>query len=294
MKERAMRASGIGGAGGAGARAALIVLLLLAPALRAQTPASVEAPRGWFGVTISDEATLDERGRAFFDGYPVVSKVEPGSPAAKAGIAPGDVLMTFNSQDMRGAAFELRKWLRPGAPFELRLKRNDIVRVVRGTLSKPPEGWEDRTVVALSTPETFELRTRTPARPSFPSAERVAIIRRGAGGEGGSLLPTRVPTVMVPAFTGVYPFAGADFTELNDDLSDVLGVQTEGVFVTSVMEGSPARRSGLRGGDVILRADGIKCDNPVDLARAIREAEDRTIRLEIVRKRKPQTLTLRW
>jgi S1-C subfamily serine protease len=95
---------------------------------------------------------------------------------------------------------------------------------------------------------------------------------------------------------GTYPFAGAEFTALNQDLCEALGVRPEGVFVTSVIEGSPAREAGLRGGDVVVKADSIKIDNPIDLVRAIRNADetDHTVDLQIIRKRRPQSLTLRW
>jgi C-terminal processing protease CtpA/Prc len=124
--------------------AALIGVLACPVSIHAQgaAPTPVEPPTGWFGVTISDQAMLDERGNAFFDNYPVVTSVERGSPAARAGVVPGDILVTFNSHDMRGGSIQMRKWLRPGAPFVLRLRRNDAVRVVRGTLGKPPENWE--------------------------------------------------------------------------------------------------------------------------------------------------------
>ena len=83
---------------------------------------------------------------------------------------------------------------------------------------------------------------------------------------------------------------------LNADLSEVLGVEAKGVFVTNVIEGSPARDAGLRGGDIILKADSIKVETPIDLVRAIRIADDndRTVALQIVRKHKQQSLTLRW
>src|SRR6266576_6863213 len=53
-------------------------------------------PTGWFGVRISDQAMVDEQGNAFFDSYPVVTAVDPASPAAKAGVKAGDRLLTFN------------------------------------------------------------------------------------------------------------------------------------------------------------------------------------------------------
>lgn len=253
----------------------------------AQGTAPRSLPRGWFGVTISDEGIFDDRGRAFFDGYPIVSVVEPGSPAAKAGVRAGDVLVSFNSHDMKGTALQLRNWLQPGSPFVLRLRRNNSVREVRGTLGVRPEGWVPATEVKISQIEGL---------PSRPPAIRVQRVQTRLPAP----VPAGLPPVLLPAFSyggGVFPFAGAEFTALNDDLSEVLGVRDEGIFVTTVLEGSPARESGLRGGDVVLVADSIRLDNPVALVRAIREARanDRSsIRLEILRKRKPQTVVLRW
>jgi S1-C subfamily serine protease len=232
---------------------------------------------------------VDGRGNAFFDSYPVVTSVVSGSPAARAGVVPGDVLVSFNSHDMRGGSLQMRKWLRPGAPFVLHLRRNDAVRVVRGTLGKAPEDWEKKVVVELSMPERMEMRTMSPAREQTGSPGLMRV--RG-------MLPPPPSSVLFPALGfggGVYPFAGAEFTALNDDLSDLLGVKPEGVFVTNVAEGSAARISGLRGGDIILKADSIKVQNPIDLVRAIRAARpDHSVNLQIIRKQKPQTLTLRW
>ena len=269
--------------------AALIGALAWPGSIHAQARPStaVEPPPGWFGVTISDQAFLDERGNAFFDSYPVVTSVERGSPAARAGVVPGDVLVSFNSHDLRGESLQLSKWLRPGAPFVLQLRRNDAIRVVRGTLGRRPENWEKRTVVELSMPERFELRTMSPARE--PTSGGVVRVRMPAPPPSSVLLPA------LGFGGGLYPFAGAEFTALNDDLSDLLGVKPEGVFVTNVADGSPARMSGLRGGDIIVRADSIKVETPFDLVRAIRGARpDHTISLQIIRKHKQQTLTLRW
>lgn len=270
--------------------AALIGALAWSGSLHAQNTATVAVapPSGWFGVMISDQAMLDERGNAFFDSYPVVTSVERGSPAARAGVVPGDVLVSFNSHDMRGGSLQMRKWLRPGAPFVLELRRNAAVRIVRGTLGKPPDDWEKRMIVELSMPERFRMRTMSPAREPTTSAG-VMRVRMSAPPPSSVLLPA------LGYGGGVYPFAGAEFTALNDDLSDLLGVKPEGVFVTNVADGSPARISGLRGGDIILKADTIKIETPIDLVRAIRGAgPDQAVSLQIIRKHKPQTLTLRW
>jgi S1-C subfamily serine protease len=270
-------------------------LLAVPGVARAQTAYSsqspqVEPPTGWFGVRISDEALLNESGAAFFDRYPVVSSVDPDSPAAKAGVLAGDVLLTFNSHDMRGSALEMSNWLKPGAPFELRLRRNDAIRIVRGVLGRRPEGWDNVVVVQISPTERQMMRQRTPETEEGARGQPSQVRVRVAA-------PSRFPSMLVPALglgRGVYPFAGAEFTALNNDLSDVLGVKPEGVFVTNVVDGSIARDAGLRGGDVVVMADDVKIENPNDLVRAIRLADDRSVKLQIIRKRKPQTIMLKW
>jgi S1-C subfamily serine protease len=270
---------------------ALIGILVLPLGVQAQrTPPAIEQPpTGWFGVRILDQVTINEGGNAFFDSYPVVTGVDSTSPAAKAGVRPGDVLMSFNSHDMRGGSVELGKWLKAGAPFVLRIRRNDAIRVIRGTLGKRPENWEPNMVVELTVPQILAERTGAIARPQL---QRAGMIRRMP-------VPEPLPALLPPALGyggGVYPFAGAEFTALNEDLCDALGVKPEGVFVTNVIEGSAARAAGLRGGDVIVKAGSIKIESPIDLVRAIRSADetDHKVDLQIIRKRKAQQLTLRW
>jgi S1-C subfamily serine protease len=269
---------------------ACFVLPLRAQAQR--TRVIVQPPSGWFGVRISDQAMVDELGNTFFDSYPIVTGVEPSSPAAKAGVEAGDVLLSFNSHDMRGGSVELSKWLKVGAPFVLRIRRNDAVRVVRGTLGKRPDNWEPNIVVQLTVPEIMEMGSGAIARAPMAQSGMIRARTRMP-------VPEPLPALLPPALGyggGTYPFAGAEFTALNQDLCEALGVKPEGVFVTSVIEGSPARVAGLRGGDVVVKADSIKIESPIDLVRAIRGADetDHTVHLQIIRKRRPQSLTLRW
>lgn len=267
--------------------------------LAAQTPSPIlEQPAGWFGVTITDNALIDENFNAFFESYPVVSRVDERSPAAKAGVKPGDVLISFNSRDMRGGAVEMKNWLRPGAPFVLKLRRNAVMREVRGIIGKRPEGWEEVAIVTVTPRQEIESRVGTIG--GVPLQPRAVAVRTRMPD------PEPLPRVLAPAMGyggGVYPFAGAEFTALNADLCEALGVKPEGVFVTNVMEGSAARAAGLRGGDIILRADGVKTNTPFDLVGAIRNADMRSntnhsIELQILRKHKSQTqtqtVTLRW
>ena len=275
-------------------RIAIVVIALAACPLGAQDqkPRTViedAPPTGWFGVRLSDKALVDEHGNAFFDSYPVITQVDPKSPAAKAGVQPGDVLISFNSHDMRGGSVQLTKWLRAGSPFQLRIRRNDRTRLVKGILGTRPKDWDQNFVVELKLPEIMEQQRGSLARQPMQQA---GVIR--------PRMPAPEPLAVLPPALGlgggVYPFAGAEFTALNPDLCEALGVKPEGVFVTNVSEGSPARLAGLRGGDIVVKADNFRIDTPIDLVQAIRTADesDQTVVLQVVRKHKTQTLTLRW
>lgn len=247
-----------------------------------------DAPAGWFGVTINDNMVIDEHGNPFFEGYPVVTTVEPGSPADKAGVKVGDVLIAFNDHDMKGSAMALRDWLQPGASFLVKLRREGAAKQVRGTVGKRPPRWDQTVTLMWRAPEVADGSMGTGmVGPQNPS--RLIRLR--------TPLPAKLPPVMVGSFSfggGVYPFAGAEFTAMNPDLSDALGVKQEGVFVTNVIPGSPAGVAGLRGGDVVLTADSIQLNDPMALVRAIRESNDRSIKLEVIRKNKPQTILLKY
>jgi S1-C subfamily serine protease len=279
------------------AAAALVACCCLPAVTMAQEPGRsmvMREPTGWFGVRISDTAMMDDQGTAFFDAYPVVTHVDPNSPASRAGVQVGDVLLMFNNHDMRGGSIELSRWLKVGAPFVLKIRRNDKTRVLRGTLARRPADWEQKMVVEMtqqmSVKDRLEMRGGSVSREPMPGMMSVR-----------SRVPTPepLPAVLAPAlgYGGVaYPFAGASFTQLSSDLCDVLGVKPEGVFVVNVAEGSVARNAGLRGGDIILRADNMKVASPIDLVQAIRSADerDRSVDLQIMRKHQLQSLTLRW
>jgi S1-C subfamily serine protease len=79
-----------------------------------------------------------------------------------------------------------------------------------------------------------------------------------------------------------------ELAPLNADLGSYFGT-TDGVLVIRVPEGSAL---GLKGGDVILTVDGRKPSSPASLMRILRSYEgDETIKLEIIRQKKRETVT---
>lgn len=253
----------------------------------AQTPRTAPpAPQpatqvsGWVGITYSVDGRTDNEGRLVYSDYPVVVSVDPGSPAARAGIAAGDTILAFNDRDLRRHAFPIRTMIQPGKPFVIRARRGGANRVTKLIVAERPS---DR-------PEKFEL-----------------LLREAQPGQLGEPVMPATPFVLIPgpqplvrltiprAITALsVPLAGAEVRSLSVDLARTLGVKPEGLFIVSVAEGTPARGSGLRDGDVLLRAGNISLLNPHDLRRVIESALDRELKLEILRQRKLQTVMLKW
>ena len=104
-----------------------------------------------------------------------------------------------------------------------------------------------------------------------------------------------------------YAYIGVSTQPLYPQLADKLGIDAErGAIVAEVVDGSPAARAGLRGGDqqmrfqgrqfetggdVIISADGEAIERAEDLGRIVSTLDPgRTVRLEVIRDGEDQTV----
>jgi S1-C subfamily serine protease len=85
--------------------------------------------------------------------------------------------------------------------------------------------------------------------------------------------------------------AGAQLIRLDRNYRELSGVQN-GVFVVNVAPGSPAMQAGLQSTDVIIKAGQFLIDNPGEIAQLMNGVN--TIKLQVIRKKKPHIVTLRW
>lgn len=240
------------------------------PVMAQSTPAAAPAS-GWVGITYSGTGETDRDGNLVYSYYPVVVTVDPGSPAARAGIAAGDTIIAFNDRDLRRYAFPIRNMIQPGKTFLIRARRGNTERITKLTVVERP----------LDRQEHVEL-TMTPLLPGAP--EPPFVLTPG---------PQRV-RLSIPRGGASLPVAGAEVRTLSVDLAKTLGIKPMGLFIINVVEGSPAKASGLRDGDVLLRASKASLLSPQDLRRVLESSLDRDVKLEILRRRKPLTVVLKW
>ena len=251
--------------------------------------AQQDAPRGWVGVLITTGiGEQSSSGRLVFHDYPVIESIDPGSPAEKAGLQKGDVLIAINSQDFKTNPIPMNDLLVPGKSIVFRYRRDDVERITKLLVAERPAGTSRRIEISLIQP--------------VPSADDD---RRRSAEEGVRekiFLRTRVPVSpnvsMAPLVFGGGPMsigvAGAEVTQLNEGLRELAKIRGNGIFVINVPPGSLAGAAGLRSGDVIIRAEKQLVATPGQLIQLMKEATESAVRLQIVRKQKLQNLTLRW
>jgi serine protease Do len=260
---------------------ALAALLALAPQM---AQAQGDSPKGWVGLLITTGiGQSDSSGRMVFHDYPVIESIDPGSPAEKAGLQAGDILISINRQDFRRNPIPMNSLLVPGQKIVFRYRRDNVAKTSSLVVAERPAGTSRRVELQIIGPdpstrraETEEtMNRRATARMSLPPMVSISPIAFGTG----------VPSIAI---------AGAELTRLNDGLRDVLKVKGNGLFVINVVLGTPAEAAGLKSGDVIVRAAQELISNPGQLIRLMESAENNSLVLQVLRKQRAQTLTLRW
>ncbi len=84
---------------------------------------------------------------------------------------------------------------------------------------------------------------------------------------------------------------GVSIQELNQDLSESLGIDDiEGILISDVVEDSPAEAAKLQAGDVIIKVNDDKVNNPSELQINISSrSPGESVKLTVVRDKKPSS-----
>lgn len=261
--------------------------------------AAPAGPQGWFGVnvTTTGDAGVTPDGRLLVaSDYPVVRSVEPGSPAARAGVQAGDRLITILGRDLRSESVDLSRVLRPNTTVPVRIVRDGRpIDVALAITARPTSFGPARIRVDVATAPT------APRRADRPAVQRVevrgATVRGGTpeGAEPGARTVPRPQSYLSTTSSSVIAVAGAEVMTLTAGVRSTHGVE-RGIYVVSILPGTPADEAGLHAGDVLVRAGGTALGQPLDLARVVqRETRgDRRVSIELLRGRQARTVEMRW
>jgi S1-C subfamily serine protease len=221
---------------------------------------------GHLGVTLEDR---EEPGA-------VVKDVQPDTPAARAGLQAGDVIVRYQGQRVEGAA-ALARMVREtpaGRRVEIDVSRNGSVQKLSATLEKG-DGMH-RWAEGIRDGALENLDIEPPEMPSMPDMPDM------------SALPPVPPIPPLPrdgedvhAFrrllreTGGARKLGIEYQEISGQLARYfkLGDDERGVLVSEVDDDGPAAKAGLRAGDVVLKFNGSAVTDSRTFRDQVRKAE---------------------
>lgn len=265
--------------GGSGTRAVLAAVLgaaVTAAVMMAVQPARAQEPRvvvrslgsssASIGVGIRD-VTGDDAAKAK-QGQPsgvYIESVREGSPAAKAGIQAGDIVIDFDGERVRSAS-HFTRLVQESVP-----NREVTAVVIRGT-SKQNLKISPDAGGALSILSNNARRQRQDLQLNLPRGnfnfDNDALRR---------VLPANGATL------------GVTVSPLSDQLAGYFGVK-QGVLVSAVTTGSPAAGAGVRAGDVITAINGQSVSNSADITRALRQVSGESVEISVTRDKKSLSL----
>lgn len=260
----------------------------LAPVARAQSDANwvAVAPRAQvmavgggsrIGASVRDVETSD---KVKSSGV-VIESVDENSPASKAGLKAGDIVVEFDGERVRSVRQFAR--LVSETPEGRSVPAGVMRDGQRVTVNVTPEGgsgayrffsgdaWTG--LDSLRRYETIPAPRALPSRPATP--------------------PTPRPAPMPPALERYFWTGGTQLgitiTDLEPQLAEYFGTK-DGVLVSAVTADSAAAKAGLKAGDVITSLNGSTVDSQSDLRTRLRNLEGGEFTLGIVRDKKPMTL----
>ncbi|MGQ3015779.1 Do family serine endopeptidase [Phenylobacterium sp.] len=204
-----------------------------------QLIASGSVTRGYIGATIQNytremaeaQGLGDQRGA-------IVSDTVPGGPSARAGLQPGDVVISVNGVAVGTSSELTREVAKASAGDTLRLE------VIRGDARRT-------------------IQVRSGVRPN----ERELAANDNSGGPS-------TPRGQTPDQPAAPQVLGMTLAPIDDAARRSFGIAAEvrGVVVTALASSSDAARKGLRRGDVIVRANSRAIAAASDLAAEVEAA----------------------
>jgi serine protease Do len=195
-----------------------------------------------------------------------VAHVEENSPASKAGLKEGDVVLEYNGMPVQGMEQFSRMVRETPAGHEAKLAiwRNGSAQDVMITVGA-------RKAMVIETPDGPLTLPTIPPIPPMPNIE--------------------IPRFEMTWQNGMLGIEGESLGP-HQQLADYFGV-TDGVLVKAVIKGSAAEKSGLKAGDVIVKVDSAKVGSTREITSQLRSVRSRkNVPISVVRDKREMALTV--
>ena len=224
--------------------------------------------RGWLGVVIDKNE----------DGNVEIVDVDKESPAELAKLKRGDIVLEIEGKEMTSTemlAYEIRK-RKPGDTVTLKIEKDGKAVNIKVKLGEHTEKDVLEELI-YKFPRLFPPEPPKPPKllepPKPPKPAEPKLFRWGWESR---------------KYIGVY------LNELNRELSEHFGVEEgRGLMVSKFGEDSPAEKAGLKVGDVITKADGVRVETQRDLSGLIQDKEKGDkIKIEFLRDKKKRTVEI--
>jgi serine protease Do len=215
----------------------------------------------YLGVNLCEVPSDRARELKLKEAYGVeITRVEEGSPAEKAGLKSGDVVLEYNGQRVEGMEQfgRLVRETPPAREVKLMISRNGATQTVTATV------------------QTRKLKNLATVMPN---------------------LDINMPEIRIPDMPQMFttwrsPMLGVEAESLGSQLAAYFGVK-DGVLVRSVAKDTAAEKAGIKAGDVITKVDGSTVTTPNELVSALHSASSKkSFPIDLVRDRHETSVTV--
>jgi len=215
----------------------------------------------YLGVNLCEVPSDRARELKLKEAYGVeITRVEEGSPAEKAGLKSGDVVLEYNGQRVEGMEQfgRLVRETPPAREVKLLISRNGATQTVTATV------------------QTRKLKSLASVMPNFDM---------------------NMPEMHIPDMPQIFttwrsPVLGVEAESLGSQLAAYFGVK-DGVLVRSVAKDTAAEKAGIKAGDVITKVDGSTVTTPNELVSALHSASSKkSFPIDLVRDRRETSVTV--
>jgi serine protease Do len=246
-----------------------IAILALVPLVLAIAVVGSQAKShssGWLGVYIQDidEDLMDSEDLPSTDGVLVIDVIDD-SPAEKAGLERGDVILVYDGKDARSSNRLTRLIERsdPGDKKELVILRNGSKDEILVTIGEDDDDMD----ISFFGRGDHDWHVEIPHIPSPPRAFTFSL---------GNVSTSRI---------------GVSLYGLSDQLAKHYGAEDGGALVNEVVEDGPAEKAGLQAGDVIVKMDGKSVEDIDEIREAIQDKDEgETVAVTVMRDGRESTL----